>query len=148
MMWRIALFLAGTAVLIAGCGGATEAGFRQRMDRLIGMQKPVLVAVLGPPFREDPTGNGGVVATYNQSWSIQKGGFMGSEPQIEYVDGTTYDRHGRSRTYHETRTTSVDRWVPPYSDDRICFVTFEMNPQGRAVSYRYSGDGCVAAPSQ
>ena len=147
-MRRIALLLAGTAVLIAGCSAATEAGFRQRMDRLVGMPKPVLVAVLGHPFREEPVGNGHVVATYNQSWAIQKGGYMGSVPQTEYVDGTTYDRRGRRRTYHETRTTYVDRWVPPYTNDYVCFVNFEMNAQGRAVSYQYSGEGCVALPSQ
>jgi hypothetical protein len=118
------------------------------MDRLIGMPKPVLVSVLGPPFREDRAGNGHVVATYNQSWAVQKGGYMGSVPQFEYVDGTTYDRKGRSRTYHETRTTYVDSWIPPYSDDHVCFVIFEMDAQGRAVSYRYEGDGCVAVPSK
>lgn len=133
-------------MLAAGCSAATEAGFRQRMDGLIGMQKPVLVAVLGPPFREDQVGNGRVVATYNQSWAVEKGGYMGSEPKTVYVDGTTYDRKGRSRSYHETRTTYVDRWIPRYTTDYVCFVIFEMNAEGRAVSYRYEGDGCVAVP--
>jgi hypothetical protein len=136
--------LALVTVSVAGCG-ATEAGFRQSMDRLIGMPKPVLVAVLGPPFREQPSSNGGVVATYDQSWVQTGGGYMGIEPKIAYVDGTTYDRRGKARgSYHETRTTYVDRWVPPYSKDRVCFVDFEMDPEGRAVLYRYSGDGCVA----
>lgn len=147
-MRRIALLLAGTAALIVGCSAATEAGFQQRMDRLIGMPKPVLVTVLGHPFREDRVGNGHVIATYNQSWAVQKGGYMGTEPKTVYVDGTTYDRKGRSRSYHETRTTYVDRWIPPYTDDYVCFVIFEMNAQGRAVSYRYEGEGCVAVPSE
>jgi len=131
--------------LLTGCGPQlTEVGFRQRMDRLIGMPKEVLVVALGRPISENTVSNGRKFLVFSQSWVERGGGYSVSEPRTETVQGINYNRRGKKDgTYTETRTVYVDRWVPPYSRNQVCVVGFEIDSRGRAALYQYLGDGCV-----
>ena len=138
--------LAGVAVFAAGCGPQfNEAGFRQRMERLVGLSKDRVVGHLGLPISEIKGQNGHVLATYSQNWTDSGGGYYASEPRTEYVQGTNYNRRGRSSgSYSETRTTYVDRWVPRYSNLRTCFIDLDYDARNIVVGYQYTGDGCLA----
>ncbi|KGM31883.1 hypothetical protein [Inquilinus limosus] len=149
-MRRIALLLAGTAVLIAGCGPRgpqfSELGFQQRMERLIGLSKDRVVGHLGPPVSEfERKEDGHIIATYKLDWTDSGGGYTVSVPRTEYVYGTSYNRRGKSSgSYSETRTVYVDRSVPSYSVQRSCFIDLDYDERQRVVGYQYQGDGCMA----
>jgi len=131
------------AALLSACARMTEAGARQQLDHLIGVPRSSLVALVGAPIREGRVGDGVRYAIFDASWVERGGGYFRSEPHSETVAGTIYDR-GRTKDYVETRTVTVDRWVPSYAERRPCLVTFLFDAADRISSYAFRGNGCVA----
>lgn len=145
MMPRIPTTMALLAgvLLLSACTRITEAGFRQKMDRFIGMPKEALIRAFGAPIREGSLSNGPRYAMFSQSWVERGGGYMTQDPRTETVSGTIRDDRGKKKSYTETRTVYVDRWVPPYAYDRPCVVNFAFNAADRVSTYVYRGSGCV-----
>ncbi|MGF6228594.1 hypothetical protein QFZ27_002549 [Inquilinus ginsengisoli] len=142
LLLPIVTLLAGAALLSA-CARMTEAGARQQLDRLIGVPRSLLIAHVGAPLREGRGGDGSRYAIFDASWVERGGGYFRSEPHSETVTGTIYDGR-RAKDYVETRTVTVDRWVPPYAERRPCLVTFLFDAADRISSYAFRGNGCVA----
>lgn len=131
------------AALLSACARKTEAGARQQLDRLVGVPRSLLMAYVGGPIQEGRGDDGSRYAVFDASWIERGGGYFRSEPRSETVTGTIYDGR-RTKDYVETRTVTVDHWVPPYSERRPCLVTFLFDSADRISSYAFRGNGCVA----
>jgi hypothetical protein len=136
MIRRIAI-LAASALALSAC--ATEEGYRQHMDMLMGVSSDEIMFKWGPPQSSAPMSNGRDLWSYTKTTVDEREGYWRDE--VREVKRTFRDKDGNEKTEIITETFPV--WEPPQVYRSTCTTRFVM-AGGRVENVSFDGSGCVA----
>jgi hypothetical protein len=136
MIRRIAI-LAASALALSAC--ATEEGYRQHMDTLMGVPTDEIMFKWGPPQSSAPMSNGRDLWSYTKTTVDEREGYWRDE--VREVKRTYRDKDGNEKTEIITETFPV--WEPPQVYRSTCTTRFVM-AGGRVENVSFDGSGCVA----
>jgi hypothetical protein len=136
MIRRIAI-LAASALALSAC--ATEEGYRQHMDMLMGVSSNEIMFKWGPPQSSAPMSNGRDLWSYTKTTVDEREGYWRDE--VREVKRTYRDKDGNEKTEIITETFPV--WEPPQVYRSTCTTRFVM-AGGRVENVSFDGSGCVA----
>jgi hypothetical protein len=141
---RIIAFLIGLPLLGACADGESQVGFRQKMDRWVGMPAEAVALNFGRPVWEGRSPDGRRTVQYDLSWTESGGGYSLPVMDSKIVRRTYRNENGNRRSYFDFVPVRSERYVAPYSRQRRCLTTFYFTDAGRVATYAHVGDGCVA----
>jgi len=136
MIRRLAT-LAASALALAAC--ATEEGYRQHMDMLMGVSTDEILFKWGPPQASAPMSNGRELWSYTKTTVDERAGYWRDETRE--VRRTFKDKDGKEKTEIITETYPV--WEPPQVFRSACTTHFVM-AGGRVENVSFDGSGCIA----
>jgi hypothetical protein len=136
MIRRIAI-LAASALALSAC--ATEEGYRQHMDMLMGVSSDEIMFKWGPPQSSAPMSNGRDLWSYTKTTVDEREGYWRDE--VREVKRTYRDKDGNEKTEIISETFPV--WEPPQVYRSTCTTRFVM-AGGRVENVSFDGSGCVA----
>jgi hypothetical protein len=136
MIRRIAI-LAASVLALSAC--ATEEGYRQHMDMLMGASSDDIIFQWGPPQSSAPMSNGRDLWSYTKTNVEERAGYWRDE--VREVKRTFRDKEGNEKTEIITETFPV--WEPPQVYRSTCTTRFVM-AGGRVEDVSFDGSGCVA----
>jgi hypothetical protein len=136
-MIRHIAILAASALALSAC--ATEEGYRQHMDMLMGVSSDDIMFKWGPPQSSAPMSNGRDLWSYTKTTVDEREGYWRDE--VREVKRTYRDKEGNEKTEIITETFPV--WEPPQVYRSTCTTRFVM-AGGRVENVSFDGSGCVA----
>lgn len=137
MIRRIAL-LAASVLALSAC--ATEEGYRQHMDMLLGVPADEILFKWGPPQSSAPMSNGRDLWSYTKTNVEERAGYWRDE--VREVKRIFRDKDGNEKTEIITETFPV--WEPPQVYRSTCTTRFVMAGD-RVENVSFDGSGCIAA---
>jgi hypothetical protein len=136
---RFRTSLIAVAALLGAAACATEEGYRQHMDLLMGAASDAVLVDWGPPQSRTPMSSGRELWSYTKTTVDERAGYWRDETR--QVTRKVTDRDGKEKT--ETITENFPVWEPAQSFRSICTTRFVM-ASGRVEDVSFDGDGCVA----
>jgi hypothetical protein len=137
MIRRIAVLAAASALALSAC--ATEEGYRQHMDMLMGVSSDEILFKWGPPQSSAPMSNGRDLWSYTKTNVEERAGYWRDE--VREVKRTFRDKDGNEKT--ETISETFPVWEPPQVYRSTCTTRFVVGG-GRVEDVSFDGSGCVA----
>jgi len=126
-------------LLLALSACATEEGYRQRMDLLLGASGDDILFRWGPPQASAPMSDGRELWSYMRTDIEERPGYWRDE--VREVRRTFRDKDGKEKT--ETISETYPVWEPPQTLRTSCTTRFVM-AGGRVANISFDGSGCVA----